>query len=327
MKRREFIALLGATATPVLRPLVASAQRSALPVVGFLNTASAAGLAPLTNAFRDGLRDGGYVEGRNVTIDYRWAEGQSAKLPALAADLVSRNPNVIVANANAALVVKQATTTIPTVFISGSDPVKTGLVASLNRPGGNLTGVAFFTGLLGPKRLEYLNALVPKSAGFAVLLDANQLDVAEQRGDAEAAVRAVGHELQVVTVKGAQDFEPAFAQIVEARPGALLVGNSPFFTGQRRQLVALAARHALPASYTQREYVEAGGLMSYGPSVAAAFRQVGIYAARVLKGEKPADLPVEQATRFELIINLKTAKALGLGVPDKLLALADEVIE
>jgi putative ABC transport system substrate-binding protein len=195
------------------------------------------------------------------------------------------------------------------VFISGSDPVKTGLVTSLNRPGGNLTGVAFFTGLLGPKRLEYLSALAPQSAGFAVLLDANQLDLAEQRGDAEAAARAVGHELLVVTVKSAQDFEGAFAQIVETRRGALLVGNSPFFTGQRRQLVALAARHALPASYTQREYVEAGGLMSYGPSVAAAFRQVGIYTARVLKGEKPADLPVDQATRFELIINLKTAKA------------------
>jgi putative ABC transport system substrate-binding protein len=196
MRRREFVALLSAAAA---WPLAARAQRSALPVVGFLNTASAAGLAPLTAAFSDGLRDGGYIEGRNVTIEYRWAEGQSAKLPALAADLVGRNPDVIVANANAALIVKQATTTIPTVFISGSDPVKTGLVTSLNRPGGNLTGVAFFTGLLGPKRLEYLSALAPQSAGFAVLLDANQLDLAEQRGDAEAAARAVGHELLVVT--------------------------------------------------------------------------------------------------------------------------------
>jgi putative ABC transport system substrate-binding protein len=325
MRRRDFITLLGGAAAAW--PLATHAQHAAMPMIGFLNTASAAGLAPLTAAFRDGLRDGGFVEGRNVAIEYRWAEGQSARLPALAAELVNRNPNVIVANANAALVVKQVTTTIPVVFISGSDPVKTGLVASLNRPGANLTGVAFFTGLLGPKRLELLNALIPKSADIAVLLDANQLDVEEQRGDAEAAARTVGHRLQVVTVKGAQDFEGAFAQIVEARRGALLVGNSPFFTGQRRQLVALAARHALPASYTQREYVEAGGLMSYGPSVAAAFRQVGIYTARVLKGEKPADLPVDQATRFELIINLKTARALGLEVPDKLLALTDEVIE
>jgi putative ABC transport system substrate-binding protein len=325
MRRRDFVTLIGGAAAAW--PLVARAQQPALPVIGFLNTASAAGLAPLTSAFRDGLRDGGYVEGRNVAIEYRWAEGQSDRLPALAADLVSRNPNVIVANANAALVIKQATATIPVVFISGSDPVKTGLVASLNRPGSNLTGVAFFTGLLGPKRLELLNALVPKSAGIAVLLDANQLDVEEQRRDAEAAARAVGHELQVVTVKGAQDFEGAFAQIVQAGGGALLVGNSPFFTGQRRQLVALAARHALPASYTQREYVDAGGLISYGPSVAAAFRQVGIYTARLLRGEKPADLPVDQATRFELIINLKTARALGLDVPDRLLALADEVIE
>jgi putative tryptophan/tyrosine transport system substrate-binding protein len=324
VRRRDFITLLSGAAA---WPLLARAQSGATPVIGFLNTASAAGLAPLTAAFRDGLRDGGYVEGRNVSIEYRWAEGQSAQLPALTADLVGRNPNVIVANANAALIVKQATATIPTVFISGSDPVKTGLVASLNRPGGNLTGVAFFTGLLGPKRLELLNALAPKSTNMAVLLDANQLDVEEQRRDADAAARTVGHALQVVTVKSAQDFEAAFAQIVEARSGALLVGNSPFFTGQRRQLTALAARHALPASYTQREYIEAGGLMSYGPSVAAAFRQVGIYTARILKGEKPADLPVDQATRFELVINLKTAKALGLEVPDRLLALADEVIE
>jgi putative ABC transport system substrate-binding protein len=325
MRRRNFIALAASAA--VSWPLPSRAQQPTMPVVGFLNTASAAGLAPLTNAFREGLRGGGYVEGQNVAIEYRWAEGQSAKLPALAADLVNRNPAAIVANANAALVVKQATTTIPVIFISGSDPVKTGLVASLNRPGGNLTGVAFFTGLLGPKRLELLNALLPKSAGIAVLLDANQLDVEEQRSDAEAAARAVGHRLQVVMVKGQQDFESAFAQIVQAGSGALLVGNSPFFTGQRRQLTALAARHALPASYTQREYVEAGGLISYGPSVAAAFRRVGSYTARVLKGEKPADLPVDQATRFELIINLKTARALGLEVPDRLLALADEVIE
>jgi putative tryptophan/tyrosine transport system substrate-binding protein len=329
MRRRNFIKLMGTAALPpsILQPLATRAQQSAMPTVGFLNTASAASFAHLTRAFLDGLREGGYVDGRNVAIEYRWAEGQSSRLPELAADLINRNVNVIVANATAALVAKKATTAIPIVFISGSDPVSTGLVASLNRPGGNLTGVAFFTGLLGPKRLELLDQLAPKAAVNAVLLDANQLDFGEQQKDAEAAVRAVGREIEIVKVHNEQEFDAAFAKMVQAKSGALLVGNSPFFTSQRRRIVALAARHALPASYTQREYVDAGGLMSYGPNVAAEFRQVGVYTARVLKGEKPADLPVDQATRFELVINRGTAKALGLDIPPTLLALADEVIE
>ena len=284
-------------------------------------------MMPLTRAFLDGLREGGFVEGSNVAIEYRWAEGQSAQLPALASDLVNRNPAVIVANATAALVVKEATATIPIVFISGTDPVKAGLVTSLNRPSGNLTGVAFFTGSLGPKRLELLQQLVPNIGVIGVLLDANQSDFEDQLSDAVAAARTGGRKIQVAKVQSENDFDSAFVQIVQSGSGALLVGNSPFFTGQRQKIVALAASHALPASYTQREYVTAGGLMSYGPSVTAEFRQVGIYTARILKGQKPADLPVDQATRFEFIINLKTAKALGLNVPPTLLALADEVIE
>jgi len=325
MRRREFITLLGGTAAAW--PLGAHAQQQPMPVVGFLNSASAGPFAPLTRAFLDGLGEAGYVDGRNVAIEYRWADGQSARLPALAVDLIKRNPAVIVANANAALVVKQATETIPIIFISGTDPVKAGLVTSLNRPSGNLTGVAFFTGQTGSKRLELLEQLAPRAAIIAVLLDANQSDFAVQLSDAEAAARSGGRKIQLAKVQSEQDFEPVFAQVVQAGAGACLVGNSPFFTGQRQKIVALAASSALPACYTQREYVTAGGLMSYGPSVAAEFRQVGTYTARILKGARPADLPVDQATRFELLVNLKTAKALGIGIPPTLLALADEVIE
>jgi putative ABC transport system substrate-binding protein len=324
MRRREFIGLVSGAAS---WPLAAGAQQQAVPVIGFLNSASAGPLAPLTRAFIDGLGEGGYVEGRNVTIEYRWAEGQPARLAALIADLVSRWPAVLVANATAALAAKEATATIPIVFISGTDPVKAGLVTSLSRPSGNITGVAFFTGLLGPKRLELLEQLVPKAARIAVLLDANQSDFEDQLNDAEAAVRTTGRQVKIVKTQNNRDFDAAFAEIAESKSGALLVGNSPIFTSQRQQIVALAARHALPACYTQREYVAAGGLMSYGPNVAAEFRQVGLYTARILHGEKPADLPIDQATRFELIINSNTAKALGLVIPDKLLSLADKVIE
>jgi putative ABC transport system substrate-binding protein len=324
MRRREFIGLVSGAAS---WPLAAGAQQQAVPVIGFLNSASAGPLAPLTRAFIDGLGEGGYVEGRNVTIEYRWAEGQPARLAALIADLVSRRPAVLVANATAALAAKEATATIPIVFISGTDPVKAGLVTSLSRPSGNITGVAFFTGLLGPKRLELLEQLVPKAARIAVLLDANQSDFEDQLNDAEAAVRTTGRQVKIVKTQNNRDFDAAFAEIAESKSGALLVGNSPIFTSQRQQIVALAARHALPACYTQREYVAAGGLMSYGPNVAAEFRQVGLYTARILHGEKPADLPIDQATRFELIINSNTAKALGLVIPDKLLSLADKVIE
>jgi putative ABC transport system substrate-binding protein len=325
MKRRDFITLAGSVAAAW--PLAARAQQDAKPTIGFLNSAAAGPLAPLTRAFLDGLRNGGFVDGGNVAIEYRWADGQSDRLPALTAELVKLNPAVIVANANAALVAKQATSTIPIVFISGTDPVKAGLVASLNRPGRNLTGVAFFTGQTGPKRLELLEQLAPQADKIGVLLDANQSDFADQLHDAEAAASSSGRKLEIAKVQSERDFDPAYAQIAQAGARALLVGNSPFFTGQRQRIIALAASRALPACYTQREYVTVGGLMSYGANVAAEFRQVGIYTARILKGEKAADLPVDQATRFEFLINLKTAKALGISVPPNLLALADEVIE
>ena len=325
MRRRDFVTLIGG-ATAAAWPFAARGQQN-MPVVGFLNSAAAGPLAPLTRAFIDGLRDGGFVDGRNATIEYRWAEGRADRLPALVADLIDRKPVVIVANANAALVAKQATTTIAIVFLSGTDPVRAGLVNSLNRPEGNVTGVAFFTGQTGAKRMELLQQLVPHDGKIGVLLDANQSDLADQLRDAEAAVRGGSHAIEVANVAGADDFDRAFEQIAKAGGRAVLVGNSPFFTGQRQKIVALAASHALPASYTQREYTEAGGLMSYGPNVAAAFHQVGVYTARILKGEKPADLPVDQATRFEFVLNLKTAKALGLEIPPTLLALADEVIE
>jgi putative ABC transport system substrate-binding protein len=323
MQRREFIRFVAASAA---WPIPATAQQN-LPVVGFLNSAAAAPLAPLTRAFLDGLRDGGFVDGRNVAIDYRWAEGRADRLPALAADLVNRKPAVIVANANAALVAKQVTTTIPIVFLSGADPVRAGLVNSLNRPEGNVTGVAFFTGQTGAKRMELLRQLAPRAGKIGVLLDASQSDLADQLRDAEAAAGGDSRTIEVAKIHGERDFDLAFEQIAKAGSGVVLIGNSPFFTGQRQKIIALAASHALPASYTQREYTEAGGLMSYGPNVAAAFRQVGIYTARILKGEKPADLPIDQASRFEFVLNLKTAKALGVDIPPTLLALADEVIE
>jgi putative ABC transport system substrate-binding protein len=281
----------------------------------------------LTRAFVDFLRDGGFVDGRNAAIEYRWAEGRADRLPALAADLINSKPAVIVANANAALVAKQATTTIPIVFLSGTDPVRAGLVNSLNRPEGNVTGVAFFTGQTGAKRMELLRQLVPRARKIGVLLDANQSDLADQLRDAESGVRDSSFTIEAAKVQGERDFDRAFEQITKAGSGGVLIGNSPFFTGQRQRIIALAASHALPASFTQREYTEAGGLMSYGPNVAAAFHQVGVYAARILKGEKPADLPVDQASRFEFVLNLKTAKTLGLEIPPTLLALADEVIE
>lgn len=325
MRRREFIALIGGAAASGL-PFAARAQQT-MPVIGFLNSAAAIPLAPLTRAFLDGLRESGFVDGRNVMIDYRWAEGHADRLPVLAADLIDRKPAVIVANANAALVVKQATTTIPVVFLSGTDPVRAGLVSSLNRPESNITGVAFFTGQTGAKRMELLGRLVPSATKIGLLLDANQSDVADQLRDAETAVRGNSRTIEVAKVQSEREFDPAFEQIAKAGCGAVLVGNSPFFTAQRQKIVALAASHALPASYTQREYADVGGLMSYGPNVAASFHQVGAYTARILKGEKPTDLPVDQATRFEFVLNLKTAKTMGLNVPPTLLALADEVIE
>ena len=326
MRRREFIWLLGAA----LCPLAARAQQPAMPVIGFLHAVSPVGFTERLRDFRLGLRDAGYVEGENVVIEYRWAENQLDRLPSLAAELARRQVAVIVTLGGTAPAVaaKALNTTIPVVFAVPEDPVKLGLVTSLGRPGGNLTGINFFTGELVAKRLELLRELVPAAARVAMFVNpANPARAELAVKEAESAGRAMGMQIQVLSVSTSSEINAGFATLGRDRPDALLVSPDPFFVARRIQLANLAARHAIPASYSVRDQVEAGGLISYGTNVADAYRQAGIYTGRVLKGAKPANLPVLQSTKFELVINLQTARSLGIEVPPGVLAIADEVIE
>jgi putative ABC transport system substrate-binding protein len=326
MKRREFITFLGGAAAAW--PLAARAQQRAMPVVGFLSQASPDALADTPRALRQGLKDTGYVEGDNVAIEYRWAENQNDRLPELAAELVRRQVAVIAAPISGALAAKAATTTIPIVFVAGEDPVRLGLVASLARPGGNLTGVNIFASELAAKRLELLRELVPGAARVAVLVNpANPATAENTLRDVEPAARAIGLQIQVLNASTSREIDAAFATFVRERPDVIFVSGDPLFTGRRAQLILLATRHAVPATYAGRQFPEIGGLMSYGANLTDAWRQVGAYAGRILKGAKPADLPVVQASKFELVINAQAARVLGLEVPPMLLARADEVIE
>jgi putative tryptophan/tyrosine transport system substrate-binding protein len=327
MRRREFITLIGGAAAAW--PMAARAQQAAMPVIGFLNSQYLEGYGEPLRGFRQGLKESGHVEGEGVTIEYRWAENQTDRLPALAAGLVHRRVAVIAAmDSPTVLVAKAATTTIPIVFNTGEDPVRLGLVASLAHPGGNLTGVNFFAAELAVKRLGLLRELVPGAARIAVIVNPDHPSITESTlRDLEPAVRAAGIQIQVLNAKSGAEIAAAFATIARERLDALLLGSGPLFSSRRVQLALLAAHYGVPTMHTGRQYVEAGGLISYGTSLTDAWRQVGAYAGRILKGEKPADLPVVQSSKFELAINAEAARILGLTVPPSLLATADEVIE
>jgi putative tryptophan/tyrosine transport system substrate-binding protein len=325
MNRREVILALGGAAA---WPSVVRAQQTAMPVIGFLRSSTAAGSGRIVAAFRQGLSEGGYLDGQNVAIEFRWTEGQDNRLPDLATDLVRQQVTVIMASAtNAAVAAKAATSIIPIVFVLAADPIHLGLVASLNRPGGNATGMSFLTSALAGKRLDLLVEMVPAAKSIAVLVHRDNIMTEPFMRDLAAGARLLGLQFLVSNVTGEHDLDSAFAMLVQQRPGALVVGADPLFTSHAAQIVALAARHRLPAIYTQREFAEAGGLMTWGTSLTEQYRLAGTYVGKILKGAKPADLPVLQPTKYEMVLNLKAAKGLGLDVPAKLLALADEVIE
>lgn len=327
MKRREFIALVGTTIATL--PLTALAQQQAMPVIGFLHPSSAEAYASLIPAFRKGLGEAGYAEGQNLIIEYRWAEDQYDRLPALAAELVGRRVSVIATGSAtaAALAAKGATSTIPIVFTIGADPVQFGLVASLNRPGGNVTGVSFLSNVLVAKQIELLREFLPAASELGLLVNPRNPNAQSDTKQAKTAADSVGRQIHVVYASTQQDLNTAFAALIDQRVTALVVVPDALFVGQREQLALLAAQHAMPTIYSNRLYADAGGLMTYGASQVDAYRQAGIYVGRILSGADPADLPVVQPTKFELVINRKTAKTLGLAIPDKLLVLADEVIE